>query len=202
MKFYKLISNIFHPILVPMVGTILYFILLPRHTGRNLEVTIIGAVFIGSYLMPLIFLSFLKKSNVIKNFQLKSTEERKFPILFTIALLYLLASMIKKNGSTIDLALFFYGMQISLIITVALLYKKMKASLHMTGISGLLTFFILFSFYYQINILFILAFLFVISGLIASARINTDAHTKKEIFLGILIGVLGQAGIFIWAYNI
>ena len=202
MKFHKLISHIFHPILAPVVGTILFFIVLPRHTNKDLETTIIGAVFIGTYILPLIFLSFLKKSSVIQNFKLETVDERKFPILFHIALLYLLSTLIRKFDSTMELTLFFYGVQLSLLLCVFLLYRRFKVSLHMVGIGGLISFSALFSYYYQINSLLFLAAFFIIAGFIASARLYLNAHTKKEVYSGILIGVLGQVAVFITIYSI
>lgn len=202
MKVYKLISYIFHPILVPVIGSLLYFILLPRHTSKDLETIILGAVFIGTYIIPLVFLSFLKKSKVIESYELETVDERKFPLLFVIALLYLLSTLIKKYDSTLDLALFYYGMQLSLLISVALLYIKFKASLHMIGIGGLFSFFVLFSYNYHINLLLFLAIFAITTGLIASSRLHLKAHTTKELIWGLCIGIIGQSIYFSSIYNI
>lgn len=192
MKFYKLVSYIFHPILAPIIGTIIFFILLPRHTSRTVETTIITTVFIVTYALPLLILSMLKQSKVIDNYHLSQTHERKYPLFFYISILYLMATLIKNNPTTIDLALFFYGSTISLFISILLIYKNIKVSLHMIGISGMLTFFIIFSYLYEINSLFIISGLFVISGIVASSRLHLKAHTKKEIYFGLLIGFFGQ----------
>lgn len=196
MKLNKLISYILHPILVPIIGTLLYFILLPRHTSKQLEITIITSVFIGTYLLPLLFLSVLKQTKVIQSYHLEITEERKFPLLFFILISYLLSTLIKRGVTTIDLALFFYGMTLSLIIAYFLLYKKFKVSLHMIGISGMIGFFTFFSYEYQINTLLILVLLFVFSGLIANSRLTLKAHHKKEVYWGFLIGFVCQIGVY------
>ncbi len=200
MKLNKLISYIFHPILVPIIGTLLYFILQPRHTSKQLEITIIASVFIGTYILPLLFLTVLKRTKVIQNFHLEVTEERKFPLLFFISISYFLSTLIKKGVTTIDLALFFYGMTIALIIAYFLLYLKFKVSLHMIGVSGLIGFFTFFSFLYQINTLLILVLLFIFSGLIASSRLALKAHHKKEVYFGFLLGFLSQIGVYL-IYN-
>jgi hypothetical protein len=192
MKFYKLVSYMFHPILVPIIGTIIFFILLPRHTSRTIETTIIVSVFIATYALPLVLLSILKQLKVIDNYHLSHTHERKYPLFFYIPMVYLMATLIKNNPATIDLALFFYGSTISLFVAILLIYKNLKASLHMIGISGILTFIIIFSYLYEINSLFIISMLFIISGVVATSRLHLKAHTKKEVCLGFLIGFLGQ----------
>ncbi|MCK5815613.1 MAG: hypothetical protein KAH07_06685 [Flavobacteriaceae bacterium] len=202
MKFFKLISYVFHPILVPIVGSLLFFILLPRHTDKGVETTILLAVFIGTYIIPLVFLSFLKKSKAIETYELKTVGERKFPILFTIILLYLLSIFIKKYNPALDLAFFYYGMQFSLLFSVGLLYIKFKTSLHMLGIGGLFSFFVLFSYRYQINLLLLLSFFSISAGLIASSRLYLKAHTRKELIWGFFIGAIGQSIYFFSIYNI
>lgn len=192
MKFHKLVSYIFHPVLAPIIATIIFFIILPRHTSRNLETTIIATVFIATYILPLIILSILKQSRVIESYHLIHNKERKYPLFFFISIMYLMATLIKNNDTTIDLALFFYGSTISLFLVILLLYKNIKVSLHLIGISGMLTFFIVFSYLYKINNLLIISALFILLGTVASSRLHLKAHNKKEISLGFLIGVTGQ----------
>lgn len=197
MKINKLISYILHPVLVPTIGTLLFFILLPRHTNRNWEITIIISVFLSTYLLPLFFLSVLKKTKVIESYHLENIEERKFPLLFFISISYLLSTLIKMMEVTIDLAIFFYGMTSALIIAYFLLYKKFKASLHMIGIGGLIGFFSFFSYKYEINTLLILAIFFVMAGLIANSRLILKAHHLKEVYWGFCIGFTCQISVYL-----
>lgn len=192
MKFYKFVSYLFHPILAPIIGTIIFFIILPRHTSRILETTIISTVFIATYLLPLIILALLKRSRVIESYYLTHNKERKYPLFFYISMLYLIATLIKNNDTTTDLAIFFYGSTLSLIFVIFFLYKNIKVSLHMIGIIGMLAFFIIYSYLYEINNLLIISVIFILSGIVASSRLYLKAHTKKEISLGIVIGVIGQ----------
>ncbi|GAB1308779.1 hypothetical protein KH5_14620 [Urechidicola sp. KH5] len=197
----KVLSYLLHPIIMPVVGTIIYFILLPQHINRQTELYIILAVFIGTYAVPLLFLYSLKYTKAIRNFHLEDPHERKFPVLFFMSISFLLANLIFKGVNTFELALFFMGVTVALAITYALLYVKFKASLHMIGITGMIGFFLFFSFEFQLNILPLLAFLFVIAGFIANARIKLEAHTTKEVFFGAAIGIISQITVYIF-YNI
>ena len=200
MKIAKLISFVLHPIVAPIIGTLIYFILLPRHTSRTMEITIILYVFFGTYLLPLIFLTVLKKTKVITSFQLLQIEERRSPLLFLIFVTSLLGTIFHKGGITTDLTIFFFGSSLSLAIAYILLYKSFKTSLHMTGMGGLIGFILFFSYEYNINTLFIVSALFSISGIIAYARLVLKAHNNKEIYLGFFIGLASQ--FIVYFYNI
>lgn len=185
---------------MPIIGTLLYFILLPKHTSKQLELIIIASVFIGTYVIPLFFLIALKKSKVIENFYLENPQERKFPLMFFISISFLLSTLIKKGQNTMELSLFFFGMTLALIVAYLLLYAKFKASLHMIGIGGLIGFFVFFSYEYQLNLLLIIGVLFVIAGFIARSRLILKAHHLKEVYWGVLIGVLSELAVYTF-YN-
>jgi membrane-associated phospholipid phosphatase len=110
---------------------------------------------------------------------------------------YLLATIIKNASSTMELALFFYGMTVGLIIAYLLIYKNFKISLHMLGIGGLLGFLMFVSYHYELNLLILISSFFIISGLIAISRIKLKAHTLKEIYLGFLVGMVSEIIVYI-----
>ncbi len=200
MNFNKLVSHIIHPIVIPIIGTIIYFIILPKHTPEKMELLVISSIFIGTYVIPLLFLLTLKSSNVISNLQLENIQERKFPVMFFISITFLISTLLRKIPSIIELSLFFYGMTLSLIIVYLLLYAKFKASFHMVGISGLIGFFICFSFQFQINLLLLIAVLLILAGIIATSRLKLKAHNPREIFWGSFIGITSVFAVFI-IYN-
>jgi len=200
MKIAKLISYILHPIIVPIIGTLLYFIILPRHTSRTMEITIILYVFFGTYLLPLLFLSALKKYKAIKSFKLIRIEERKSPVLFLIFVTSLLGTIFYRGRITVDLTLFLFGSSLALMVVYLLLFRKFKVSLHMVGIGGLIGFILFFSYKYTINNLLTLSFLFIITGLIGHSRLSLKAHNQKEIYWGFIIGLSSQ--LIVYIYNI
>jgi hypothetical protein len=66
----------------------------------------------------------------------------------------------------------------------------------MAAIGGLIGFMIYFSYHYKINIIPVFLFLFVLSGVIASARIKLNAHTLNEIFWGYSLGITTQLFVY------
>jgi membrane-associated phospholipid phosphatase len=65
-------------------------------------------------------------------------------------------------------------------------------SLHATAIGGLIGFLIYFSSYYKINLLILIASLFILSGFISTSRLNLKAHKLNEVTYGYLIGICSQ----------
>ena len=192
MKFFKFISYFFHPINFSIIGTILYFLLIPEYIFKPQEHLIITIILIGTYIFPLFLLIFLKRFKMIDSYHMVSVEERKFPTLLFISICYILGNWLFKSTVVDILSLFYFGYGLGLIFTYAFLYFKIKLSLHMSAIGGIIGFFIYFSFYYKINLIVLLSIFFILSGLIATSRLRLKAHTIPEVFLGFTFGILSQ----------
>ena len=106
MLLYHLISYVFHPLLFSFAATFLYLQLSPQHMPAQQEYVILIIVFVSTYVIPIILLSLLKRVNFINDFQLKTIEERKFPILFFILLSFLIGRTLYKL-QVADLLAFF-----------------------------------------------------------------------------------------------
>ena len=192
MKFSKFISYFFHPINFPIIGTILFFLFIPKFIFKPQEYLIIAVIFIGTYIFPILLLWLLKRFEMIKSYHMETIEERKFPILLFISIAFIIGNWIYKSTIVDILALFFFGYGLSLIFITLFLYLKIKISLHTLGVSGLIGFLIYFSHFYKINVIVLLSALFVLAGLVASARLKLRAHQLNEVLLGGVIGIVAQ----------
>ena len=187
MKFSKFISYFFHPINFPTIGAILFFLFIPKFIFKPQEHAILLAVFIGTYIFPIFLLGLLKRFEMISSYHMVTIEERKFPTLLFISIAFMIGYVLYKLSIVDILSLFFFGYGLSLIIAYFFLYLKIKISLHNLGISGLIGFLIYFSYFYEINLIVILALLFVLGGLVASARLRMQAHQLNEVVLGAMV---------------
>lgn len=192
MKFSKFISYFFHPINFPIIGTILFFLFIPKFIFKPQEYTILTVIFIGTYLFPIILLWLLKRFGMINSYHMVTIEERKFPTLLFISISFIIGNWLYKSLIVDILALLFFGYGLSLICTSIFLYLKLKISLHTLAISGLIGFLIYFSYFYKINLVTIMALLFVLGGLVASARLKLRAHQLNEVILGCVVGFASQ----------
>ena len=192
MFFFKLISHVFHPLLFSFLGSFLYLVLTPMHIVKKQEYVILIIIFISTYILPIFVLTLLKRMNMIQSYKLETIEERKFPILFFIILSFMIGNLL-MNIQIVDLLAFsFYGTAVSLCFTYLLFSAKIKTSLHMLGIGGIISFTIIMSFQYKLNFNLIIAILFILSGIIAVSRLALKAHQPKEIYIGLLVGMVSQ----------
>lgn len=190
--FSKAISYLFHPIIYPLIGTIIYLFTTPRYTSKKTKLLLILVVFIGTYLLPIIFLAFLKGMGMIATLHLATFEERKFPTLFFSFLAIVVGRFFFKIQVVDSLALFFISGGLSFLIVYGLLWAQFKLSIHTLGIGGLIGFLINLSLDFQHNYLYSIAFLFVLFGFVAKARLKLNAHSFTEVIWGIVLGVLVQ----------
>jgi hypothetical protein len=197
MKFSKLISYFFHPINFPIIGTILFFLFIPEFIFKPQEHLIIAVIFIGTYIFPILLLWLLKRFEMIKSYHMMNIEERKFPLLLFISISFIIGHWLYKSTIVDILALFFFGYGLSLICISIFLYLKIKISLHTLGVSGLIGFLIYFSYFYKINIITILATLFVLLGVVGSARLKLRAHQLNEVLLGGFLGIASQFVVYL-----
>lgn len=190
MRWHKFISTILHPIVMPTIGIILYFILTPINLSRRQQYTILGIVFIATYIIPLLLLVFLKRINYIKSFQVHGINERKIPIFFMMTLLFMLGKFFAEISIIKDLSFLFFGVVFGLIVIYFLFIVKIKASLHLLSVGAATGYFLLFQQIHGIYILpLVMAFIFL-SGVLAASRLHLKAHTSKEVYLGFFIGLI------------
>ena len=190
MRFYKLISTILHPIVIPTIGLMLYFLLIPNSFLHDEKLTILSLVFVVSYIIPLLILIILKKLKIIKTYQIESIKERKLPIALMIVVFYLLGNWFNSISDFRELGLLFYATSLGLFLIYILFPFKIKASIHLLSFGISIGFFIVLSRVYEQSYTIVIITLLLLGGLLASARLHLKAHTPKEIYIGFFIGIL------------
>lgn len=188
-KFYKALSLVLHPVFLPLVGAGVYLCVLPLPLLTAQKYFIFLVVVGATLVLPLITLFLLKKLGYVKSNQAETIEERKIPVVIMIANYIFLASVLQEVWQLRELVILSYATATCLLVTNILFYFKTKVSLHMIGIAGLLGFTIAYGVNYTFPN-FTIAFLVVLVGLLATARLQLKAHNFKEIILGTSLGVL------------
>lgn len=196
MRFPKIISTILHPIVIPTIGVMLYFLLVPSTISSNQKLSVLSLIFVVTYLIPLLILVVFKKLKFIKNYKTESIKERKLPVLLMIILFYLLGNTIEKQLILKNLALLFYASSLGLILIYILFYFKIKTSIHLLSLGISVGFFLVLSNIYSQSFTIVIIIIFLLAGLLASARLKLKAHSTKEIYLGFFIGILATLSIY------
>jgi hypothetical protein len=187
----KIISILFHPLLIPSQGTalLLYlFNLLDNPEAPRL----MGVVVFNSFVMPAIAIAVMKGIGFINSFEMHDSRERIIPFIATMVFYIWTFLGVKSTfslGSQFNV--FIMGAVISLMVAFFTnLFHKL--SIHMTGMGGLLMALILSSMSSVRPILPFIILVILLSGVVGSARLYLKAHTRKELFTGLLVGVFGQ----------
>jgi len=184
----RITSVIFHPLLMPTWGFLLlsssgfYFALLPWSVKKFLLLV----VFIFTCLLPALsiwLLSFNPKFDI----NLEKSTERILPLLMSSVFYYLGYLILERMPIFPIYNLFLIGsvlVQIMLII-VSL---KWKISVHVAAIGGLVGGFIGLSFRAQENPVFIITFLILVAGMVATSRLILLKHTNLQVYAGFTLG--------------
>ena len=190
--FLRFAAYLFHPLLMPLLGVIIYYKVTPRYIEPEIIKAKIFAIIIVTILIPIITFFLLKNLQIVSHISLKNIKERKFPLMIQTLLLLLVIKMVFSAYESPELYFFFVGILFSTIAALVLVLLKYKVSLHQMGISGLTLFIIALSVHFNKNYLFEIAFLFFTNGWVASSRLHTNSHTITELITGFFLGVIPQ----------
>ena len=190
--FLKSFSYIFHPILMPLAGAIIYFANAPRYIPEEVITAKIFGLVVITVFTPIVLFFFLKSSGTISSPHLEEIKQRKIPLLLQSILLIIVIKLIIDIYHYPELYYFFLGALFSSLSAIFVIFFNIKASLHMVGIASVTMFTVALSIHFGINLTLLIAALMVINGMVASSRLHMNAHTNLELILGFLIGVIPQ----------
>jgi hypothetical protein len=198
-KILPLFSYIFHPIFIPAIATLFYLFFNTTAFATEEKLFVFFQVAIILVIIPILFFLILKAAGKIDSIMIAEVTQRKIPLILQCFLIILLV----RKSITIDrypeLHFFFLGALLSTILALSSLFINIKASLHMMAISALTVFVIAISLHFQFQNTFIIAFLILANGLVASSRIEMNAHTNKELIIGFVLGSIPQLFLlFLW----
>ena len=186
----KIISGIFHPLLVPTYALLL-LLNLQTHSmlmlPADFKYIIVAFVFTTTFILPSIIIFILLKFGKIQSLQMQSQQERVLPMLIITLAFYGTYFLLKQSAVTGLMALFMVGATM-LVLIVLLINYITKISLHMTAWGGLFGTFLGFAISYNYNLIPMLSILLFVISTIATARLKLNAHTPFQVYLGFLTG--------------
>ncbi len=188
-KLSKIISHIFHPLLIPTVGFLVLF-----NSGTylsylpvNIKAWITSIVFVCTFFIPLMFILFLRYQEIINNIRMQGRQERYLPIIITFFLFVFCFYLIRR----IDIPSMFYSFMLGGLFTLLITFfitVWFKISIHMVGLGGLVALIIFISYYLKVNLSFYLIMVILFAGMTGTARLQLKAHTPVEVYSGFIMG--------------
>ena len=190
--FLKLGSYLFHPLWIPLFGSLYYIFISPRYIAQTTIKAQLLAITIVTVIIPIIYFFMLKNMGLANSIFLRTAKERRLPHFFYLILLLLLMNVILDKIDVPELYYFFAGILMASFTNLILAMLNVKVSLHMVGISGITLFIIALSIHFNLNLLYSIAFLLFANGWTASSRLESQAHNYTELILGFFIGIVPQ----------
>ncbi len=190
--FFKVISYLFHPLFIPVAGTYAYFLITPKYSPPEFEGGNILPIFILTVIIPIIFFLILKNMGLITSIFLPTVKERKYPYYISLALLLMVVYKVIPNNFIIELHYYFLGLIAATMSSLLLLFFKFKSSMHLMGMGSLFMFLVCLSVHFETNIIIALSLFILATGLVASSRLYLNAHSRAEVLIGFLIGLVSQ----------
>ena len=191
-KILPIFSYLFHPIFTAVFGMIFYFFFSANYFELHQKYLILLQVTIISILIPISFYYLLRTLGKVDSVMVSNLSQRKIPLIIQAILIVILIQKSITIDRIPELFFFFFGGLISTLVTLLFLFGKIKASIHMIGISSLTAFVVGLSLHNQMNFVCIIAFLILMNGIIAASRLEMKAHNNKELIIGFFIGLLPQ----------
>lgn len=199
----KHISNFFsyliHPLLIPSYGVMVLIISAPQrfqmYNIRTIKLSMM-IIFMMTCFFPSIIYLMMHKLNIIGDMDIKDKRQRLLPYL--VALFFYLTCFLtlKPRAHSIYLqdeliATFLLGGTISLAISF-FINNFIKISLHSNGVGGFFMICILISMYSIKPVYFFVLLSILMMGIIGFSRVILEAHSPKEVYLGLASGIIGQ----------
>jgi hypothetical protein len=188
----KSISFIFHPLIMPFLGVLFYFLKSPRFIPDFTIKAKLFSIGILTVVLPILLFYLLKTISKINSFYLETTKERIWPLILNCTIVILILSRVLTQNEIPELYFFFIGILCSTLACLILAFLNFKVSIHMIASAGLFMFVVAIGIHFKININGTIAFMCIVMGAIATSRLHLKAHSTIELIMGFFIGLIPQ----------
>ena len=190
MRFIRFITAILHPIVIPTVVTLVYFLTIPIQFNQEYQLMIISLVFVTTYVIPTLFIFLFRRLGILTSYDKISLRDRKLPVLVMLVLFYLIGKTLFSIPNFRDLGGLFYSSSMALALLYFIYLLHIKASLHLMALGVAVGFFLHLNSHYSISFLEVIILGIILSGFVGSALLYLKYHKEKEIYIGFFIGLL------------
>jgi membrane-associated phospholipid phosphatase len=188
----KIISVVFHPLLMPTYGFLLIFSTnnyIATFTPLNLKLVILGITLVFTFLLPAFNALILLKTGRIKSLEMESSRERVLPYLSTCFYCFALFYLFKDADFPPVFVIVILGAAVSILLT-CLINFKWKISAHAVGAAGIIGAAMGVSLRLMIDLRLIIIITLLTAGCVGFARLKLNAHSPSQVYSGYLLGFM------------
>jgi hypothetical protein len=198
-KFAKVISVIFHPLLLPTYAMLILININTQHMivlPQNFRYLTVLFVFLTSFVMPSLVFLILLKLGKITSLEMNARNERTLPLFITALFFYGTYYLLKQGPHFALFNVFMLGATLLVIISM-LINLFNKISIHMVAIGGLFGTFAGFALLFRHDLTSLLYLIVFAAGLIGFARLQLKAHTSRQVYSGFVLGTVFMLSLFL-----
>lgn len=186
----KTASAALHPIIAPLYGLLLIFVLPTLHAYISTPVKklLITTIILNNITVPLFMLYLLKAKQQITTWEIENRRERMLPLFFITLLYALTAYIVIKYPTPIFIKTYFIAI-FFISATITIINNWYKISIHAAGMGALTALSLTLTFrMYEIT-LWPLAAIIILSGITLFSRLKLNSHTPPQVWLGYFAGL-------------
>jgi hypothetical protein len=193
--FAHLLSVFFHPLFIPTYLFLLLMQVVPYEfagiTPWQLTLRLFS-VFWWTAFVPAFAIFLLWRLQFVNSIMLLTRKERIVPFII-VMLFYWWQYYLSRHFDNQPIVLRFFYLGIFLSTVVGLILNSyLKISLHGMAAGGAVAAIVLFSWYYGLPLWVYILLSTLLAGLGASARLLISDHSSREVYIGLLTGMLCQ----------
>ncbi|MEN8118081.1 MAG: hypothetical protein ABFS16_13945 [Bacteroidota bacterium] len=188
-KLARIISIIFHPVLIPTLGTLLllnsgfYFSMLSWEAKRF----VLLVIFFTTSILPMLTVAVIALKPTY-NISMPESRDRVIPLLLSSVYFYIGFQLLNKMHAFPAFRLFMAA-SVLVIIGLLLISFKWKISVHMAAIGSLSGILFALSFRNGMNPLWPIIIVVLVSGIVGTARLALGKHNIWQIIAGYVLGL-------------
>ncbi|MBP6431693.1 MAG: hypothetical protein KA319_08000 [Ferruginibacter sp.] len=193
--FAHLFSYLFHPIFIPLyVVAFLVFVHPSYFSGFSMAAKkqTLLIVFINMVAFPLLAVGLLKGVGFVQSIFLRTQKDRIIPYI-ACGIFFFWSYLVFRNQPHYPQIITAFLLGVFLASSAALLCNiYFKISMHAIGVGGLIGIFLIVMKSNTMLMTWPLCLAMLIAGIVCTARLIISDHTNKEIYAGLLVGVVSQ----------
>lgn len=188
-------SYVFHPLFIPAyVSAYLLFVHPYAFAGMSQKGKVLKLimVFFSTGFLPMVSVLLMRALGFVQSVYLRNQKERIIPYSAAI-IFYFWVWFVARNQT--DNPPYFVDFLLGSFLGVCAAWManiNYKISMHATGAGGLIMFYLLLTLSYQDDNALYLSIALLVAGIICTSRLIVSDHSQKEIYTGLLAGMLCQ----------
>jgi hypothetical protein len=194
----KGLSYLFHPVFMPLYITLLLHYLVPQDFNGFTPLQYkqwLANIGLTMVFFPLFTVLLLKGLGFLKSFQMEQPKDRIIPLMATMIFYFWSCHVFNNIPSPLILKSFIMGSFWGIIV-LFMINIFVKISLHTAAAGAMLGILLVLLFHYPSALALPLVVATLVALLLGWARLICGAHTRAELVLGYLSGILVQLGAY------